>query len=164
MLSISNISNTFLYNNFNVHLGELMNYVIVYWSRYGHNKKIVNYLAEKLKEKNGEAQILTTDEANPTSLPEADVYIFSAAAEAFNLQKNMRTFMKNIEGMDQRKYGIINTHGMDKDRLYKMEKLLSKKNMVKVAGVDFKVVKDIKSGNALMEGWEVKVDEFAGKL
>jgi len=141
-----------------------MNYVIVYWSRFGHNKKIVNYLAEKLKEKKAETKILTTDEADPTSLPDADVYIFSAAAEAFNLQRNMKTFMKNIEGLSGKKYGIINTHGMDKNRLPKMEKLLSKKNMIKAAEVDFKVGKDIKSGNALMEGWEAKLDEFAGKL
>jgi flavodoxin len=141
-----------------------MKYVIVYWSRYGHNKKIVNYLAKKLKEKKAETQILTTDEADPTTLPEADLYILSAAAEAFNLQINMRTFMKNLEGMNGKKYGIINTHGMNKDRLYKMEKLLSKKNMVKVASVDFKVGKDIKSGNALLEGWEAKLDEFAEKL
>ena len=141
-----------------------MKYTIVYWSRYGHNKKIVNYLAEKLKEKKAETHILTTDEADPTALPEADLYIFSAAAEAFNLQRNMRTFMKNLEGMNGRKYGIINTHGMDKDRLYKMEKLLSKKNMIKVADVDFKVGKDIKSGDALMEGWKTKIDDFAKKL
>lgn len=141
-----------------------MKYTIVYWSRYGHNKKIVNYLAEKLKKNKAETQILTTDEADPTALPEADLYIFSAAAEAFNLQKNMRTFMKNLEGMNGKKYGIINTHGMDKNRLYKMDKLLSKKNMIKVADVDFKVGKDIKSGNALMEGWEAKIDEFAKKL
>ena len=141
-----------------------MKYVIFYWSRYGHNKKIVNYLAEKLKEKKAETQILTTDNADPTALPETDLYIFSAAAEAFNLQRNMRTFMKNLEGMNGKKYGIINTHGMDKHRLDKMEKLLSKKKMVKVAGVDFKVGKDTKSGNALMEGWETKIDEFAKKL
>ena len=141
-----------------------MNYTIVYWSRYGHNKKIVKYLSDKLKEKKAETQILTTDEADPSALPEADLYVFSAAAEAFNLQKNMRTFMKNLEGMNDKKYGIINTHGMDKNRLSKMEKLLSKKNMMKVAEVDFKVGKDIKSGNALMEGWESKIDEFADKL
>ena len=141
-----------------------MKYVIVYWSRYGHNKKIVNRLAEKLKKQKVETQVLTTDEANPADLPEADLYVFSAAAEAFNLQKNMRTFMKNLQGINGKKYGIINTHGMDKNRLYKMEKLLSKKNMVKVADVDFKVGKDISSGNALMDGWETKLDEFAGKL
>jgi len=140
-----------------------VNYSIIYWSRYGHNKKIVDYLAEKLKEK-GEIHILTTDTANPSALPEADLYIFSAAAEKFNLQRNMRMFMKNLEGMNGRKYGIINTHAMDKNRLYKMEKLLSKKNMIKVAGVDFKVGKDIQSGNALIEGWEAKIDEFAEKL
>jgi len=141
-----------------------MKYTIVYWSRYGHNKKIVNYLSEKLKKKKGETQIFTTDEADPRALPEADLYVFSAAAEAFNLQRNMRTFMKNLEGMNGKKYGIINTHGMDKNRLPKMEKLLSKKNMEKVAEVDFKVGKDIKSGNALMEGWESKIDKFSEKL
>jgi len=141
-----------------------MKYTIVYWSRYGHNKKIVNYLSDKLKEKKAETQILTTDEADPRALPEADLYVFSAAAEAFNLQRNMRTFMKNLEGMNGKKYGIINTHGMDKNRLPKMEKLLSKKNMEKVSEVDFKVGKDIKSGNALMEGWESKIDKFAEKL
>jgi len=141
-----------------------MNYTIIYWSRYGHNKKIANYLAEKLNEKKAETQILTTDEADPTALPEADLYIFSAAAEAFNLQRNMRIFMKNLEGMNGKKYGIINTHGMDKDRLYKMEKLLSKKNMVKIADAEFKVGKDTKSGNAHPKGWEAKIDEFIEKL
>ena len=141
-----------------------MKYTIVYWSRYGHNKKIVNYLSDKLKKKKAETQILTTDEADPSALPDADLYVFSAAAEAFNLQKNMRSFMKNLEGMNGKKYGIINTHGMDKNRLPKMEKLLSNKNMVKVAEVDFKVGKDIKSGNALMDGWESKIDKFAEKL
>ena len=141
-----------------------MKYTIVYWSRYGHNKKIANYLAEKLKEKKAETNIFTTDEADPAALPESDLYIFSAAAEAFNLQRNMKTFMKNLEGMNGKKYGIINTHAMDKDRLYKMEKLLSKKKMIKVASVDFKVGKDLKSGNAFIEGWKEKLDEFAEKL
>ena len=141
-----------------------MKYTILYWSRYGHNKKIVDYLSNKLKEKNAETQILNVDEADPTALPEADLYVFSAAAEAFNLQRNMKTFMKNLEGMNGRKYGIINTHGMDKSRLHKMEKLLSKKNMVKVADVDFKIGKDIKSGNAFIGDWEAKLDDFAKKL
>jgi flavodoxin len=141
-----------------------MKYTIIYWSRYGHNKKIAQYLDEILKKKNAETQILTTDEADPTALPEADLYIFSAATEAFNLQRNMRTLMKNLEGMNGKKYGIINTHGMEKDKLSKMEKLLSKKNMIKVASVDFRVGKDAKSGNAFMEDWEQKLDKFTEKL
>jgi len=142
-----------------------MKYTIVYWSRYGHNKKIVNYLAEKLKKKKAETQILTTDEANPATLPEADLYIFSAAVEVMNIQKNMRKFMKKLKGMNGKKYGIINTYGMKKDRLDKMEKLLSKKKMVKVAGVEFHVEGDgVQTGNGLMNGWEAKIDTFVEKL
>ena len=141
-----------------------MKYVIVYWSRYGNGKKVVDTLAGKLKNKAEDIQILKTDEADPTAMPEADLYVFSAPTEAFNLQKNMRSFMKKLEGMDGKKYGIINTHGMDKNWLPKMEKLLSKKKMVKVAGVDFKVGKEANTGNGLMPGWETKLDDFSKKL
>ena len=141
-----------------------MKYVIIYWSRYGNGKRVVDYLAGKLKEKGAETQILKTDEADPASIPQADKYIFSAPTEAFNVQKNMRTFMKNMDGMEEKKYGIINTHGMKKDRLPKMEKLLSKKNMIKLAGVEFQVGKNANTGNGLMDGWEAKVDDFVGKL
>ncbi|KYK20907.1 hypothetical protein AYK24_03480 [Thermoplasmatales archaeon SG8-52-4] len=141
-----------------------MKYAIIYWSRYGNGKRIVDYLAEKLKEKGAETQILKTDEADPTVMPEADKYIFSAPAEAFNVQKKMRTFMKKMDGMDSKKYGIINTHGMKKDRLPKMERLLSKKNMIKIAGVEFQVGKNANTGNGLMEGWEAKIDDFIGKM
>lgn len=144
--------------------GELMNYVIVYWSRFGNGKKIVDYLADKLNEKKGKTQIFKTDEADPTSLPKADLYIFSAPAEAFNLQRNMRNFMKKLNGMEEKRYAIINTHGMKKNRLYKMEKLLSKKNMVKVAEVDFQIGKETIEGLKLKKGWDAKVDEFASKL
>jgi flavodoxin len=140
-----------------------MKYVIVYWSRYGNNKKLVDALADKL-EKKGEIQIFKTNETNPGQMPSADTYIFSSPTEAFNIQKNMRSFMKNLHGMDGKKYGIINTHGMNRNWLGKMEKLLKKKNMEMVASVDFKVGKEANTGNGLMDGWEVKVDEFAKKL
>ena len=141
-----------------------MKYVIVYWSRYGNGKKVVDHLAGKLKNKTGEVQIFKTDEANPKAMPDADVYVFSAPTEAFSIQRDMKIFMKNLQGMEEKKYGIINTHAMKKNWLPKMEKLLSKKKMIKVAGVDFQVGKDAQTGNALMEGWESKLEEFATKL
>jgi len=141
-----------------------MKYVIVYWSRYGNGKKLVDRLAMTLKAKGAETQVLTINEADPAAMPAADVYVFSAATEAFNLQKNMRAFMKRLKRMDGKKYGIINTHAMKKNRLSKMEKLLSKKKMEKVAAVDFQVGKDAPTGNGLMAGWEAKLEEFAGKL
>ena len=144
--------------------GEPMKYTIIYWSRFGNGKKIVDSLSIKLKEKSIETKILKTDEADPATMPEAYLYIFSAPTEAFNVQKNMRNFMKKLEGMEDKKYAIINTHGMKKSKLDKMEKLLSNKQMTKVAGVDFQVGKDAKSGNALPDDWEEKLNEFIGKL
>ena len=141
-----------------------MKYVIVYWSRYGNGKKIVDCLEGKLKAKKADVTVLKTDDADPSSMPDADIYVFSAPTEAFNLQRNMRSFMKNLTDMDGKKYGIINTHGMNRNWLGKMEKLLNKKNMEMVSSVDFKVGKEANTGNGLMDGWETKVDEFASKL
>jgi len=137
---------------------------MVYWSRYGNGKKVVDYLSGKLEGKKGKIQIFKTDEADPTNLPEADVYVFSAPTEAFSVQKDMKKFMKNLEGLDRKKYGIINTHGMKKSALPKMEKILSKKNMVMVAGVDFQVGDGVKTGDGLKDGWQAEIDDFAKKL
>lgn len=141
-----------------------MKYAIVYWSRYGNNKKIAQTLSEKFSVKGAETQMFTTDEANPTAMPEADVYIFSAPTEAFRIQKNMRTFMKKITGLEGKKYAIINTHGMKKNWLDSMQKTLSKKKMVKAAGVDFKVVKVGEKEFGLEKDWETKLAEFVEKL
>ena len=106
-----------------------MNYVIVYWSRYGNGKRVVDTLEGNLKTKKAEVQVFNTNDANPSSMPDADLYVFSAPTEAFNIQKNMRSFMKKLKNMEGKKYGIINTHGMERNWLGKMEKLLSKKKM-----------------------------------
>ena len=141
-----------------------MKYVIVYWSRFGNGKKIIDNLVTKLNKKRANSQCFKTDELDPTKMPAADLYIFSAPTEAFNVQKNMRNFMKKLEDMDGKKYGIINTHGQKKNRLYKMESLLSKKQMVMVAGLEFRVGDDFKTGNGLPSGWEAKLDQFVGKI
>ena len=93
---------------------EIMDYVMVYWSRYGHNKQIVDYLKEILEKKGHSATILKTSDTDPLSLPDADVYVFSAAVEAFRIQKQMRNFLKKIDKMDGKKCAIINTHAMKK--------------------------------------------------
>lgn len=144
-----------------------VSYVIVYWSRYGNGKRIVETLQTKLKkDKKTDIQVFTTDEADPTNMPKADLYVFSAPAEAFNVQKNMRKFMKKLESMDDKKYAIINTHSMkNKNWLHKMEKLLSKKNMVKVADVDFVIGKEgQQEGKGHIDGWENKLDDFVKKI
>lgn len=136
----------------------------MYWSRYGNGKKLVETLAEQLKEKGNTVKTYKVDEVDPASMPPADVYIFSAPTEAFRIQADMRTFMNNLQGVDGNKYGVINTHAMKRNWLKSMEKTLSKKNMVKLAGVDFKVGKGADKEPVLVEGWEEKLQLFAEKL
>lgn len=141
-----------------------MKYVIVYWSRYGHNKKIVDTISKKLNEK-GEAKVFSTKELEPTNLPEADTYIFSGSAEAFRLEKNMRKFLKKLEGLEKKNYAIINTHGMKRNWLNSMDKILSKKNMKKVAEIDFQIGSEgQKTGDGFIGDWEDKLNNFIGKI
>ncbi len=142
-----------------------MNYVMIYWSRFGHNKKIVEYLKEKLEAKGHSAQVFKTDETDPDSLPDADVYVFSGAAEAFRVQKNLRKFMKRLKDMQEKKFAIINTHAMKRRNWLKsMDKPLSKKGMVKVAEIDFCIGDGQEKGEGLQQDWQSKLDEFSNKL
>ncbi len=142
-----------------------MNYIMVYWSRYGHNKQIVNYLKDTLESKGHSSQVLNADEADPKSLPDADVYIFSAAAEAFRIQKNMRNFMKNIDGLQGKKCAIINTHAMKKRNWLKsMDKMVSKKNMDKIAEIDFKIGEGQDKGEGLSDDWQSHLISFIESL
>ncbi len=141
-----------------------MNYIIVYWSRYGNGKRIVDRLSETLRATGAEVQTVTTDEADPAALPDADAYVFSAPTEAFRVQRNMRKFMRKLPGMEGKRYGIINTHAMKRNWLKSMERRLRKRKMVKAASLDLQVGKDADSGNALPNGWEQQVDAFAREL
>ncbi len=142
-----------------------MDGVIVYWSRYGNGKRVIGHLENRMKEMGINTQVMKTDSADPTKMPDADFYVFSSPTEAFRVQKNMRKFMKKLERMEGKNYGIINTHGMKRNWLKSMEKVLSKKKkMNKVASIDFKVGKKADTGNDLPKGWEMELDEFVEKL
>ena len=144
--------------------GVDMDYCIVYWSRYGHNKRIVEYIEQSLKKKKHSVQVFSTDDTDPSSIPDADMYVFSAPTEAFRVVRNMRSFMKKMNGFDGKKYGIINTHGMKKNWLGSMEKILSKKNMVKVVEAEFVIGKGQKTGEGLSDGWKEVLDGFVKTL
>ena len=142
-----------------------MKYVIVYWSRYGNGKKIINYVGEKLKDKKANVDIFKISEVDPLSIPDADAYIFSAPTEAFSIQRDMKRFLKQLDNMGEKKYALINTHARkNKNSLGKMEKILSKKDMEKIAGIDFQVVEGFREGNGLHPNWKENIDEFVEKL
>jgi flavodoxin len=141
-----------------------MKYAIIYWSRFGNNMKIVEKLELLLKPK-GEVNIIKAGTPEAAKLPDADVYIFSAAAEKFSIQADMKKLMKSLRGMNGKKYAIINTHALKfKNWLGRMDKLLKNSGMTKVAEADFIMGDGTDKGNGLVDGWEKKLAGFAGKL
>ncbi len=141
-----------------------MRYVIVYWSRFGNNKAIVDRLETQLKPK-GDVHVLKAGTPEAGKLPDADMYIFSAAAEKFSIQSDMKALMKALHDMGGKRYAIINTHALKfKDWLGRMDKLLKKSGMAKAAEVAFLMGPDTDKGKGLGEGWEKQLDEFAAKL
>lgn len=139
-----------------------MKYVIVYWSRFGNNRKIAVHLETLLKPK---GEVITLVAADSVKLPQADVYVFSAAAERFSIQEDMKKLMSGLRGMDGKKYVLINTHALGfKNWLGRMNKLLSKSGLTKLAETDFRVGEGTKEGNGLPQGWEKKLEEFANRI
>ncbi|MFW5903972.1 MAG: flavodoxin family protein [Candidatus Saliniplasma sp.] len=142
-----------------------MNCMIIYWSRYGHGKKIVDRLADRLEKNQIQTNTYKPDDVDPNNIPEADIYVFSTPAEMFRIKKEMRNFMKNLEDVEGKNYGIINTHGMKRNWLKNMDKILSKKKMKKIAEEDFQIAKEeTEKGEGLPEDWEAELDIFAEKL
>ncbi len=143
----------------------MMRCVIIYWSRYGHGKKLVEHLSKILKEDDVKTKIFKPSELEPDNIPKADLYVFSTPTEAFRIKSDMRKFMKKIEGLEGKPYGIINTHSMKRDWLNSMEKILKKKKMKKIAEVDFKIGKvGAEDGDALPFNWKGDLDRFSKEL
>lgn len=140
-----------------------MRYVIAYWSRFGNNERIAKHLAGLLGRK-GEAVLVKAGTPGADKLPKADVYVFCAAAERFSISSPMKSLMKGLSSMDG-KYAIINTHGLKfKSWLGRMDKLLKRSGLRKVAELDFVMGEGTDKGKGLPEGWEPRLAELAGKL
>jgi len=142
-----------------------MKVVIVYSSRYGNGKKCVDCVDGALKAKGHDVLVLNAPQSDPAHIPPADMYIFSGAAEAFGLAKGIKDYMKNIPEMNGKRYALINTHGMKKPRaLPKMEKILSKKGMVKASEIHFQVGKNAETGNGLPAGFDAQLIQWVAGL
>ena len=142
-----------------------MKYAIIYSSRFGNNKKLVELLSEHLKSSGHEVTVYNANDSDPKSPPEAERYVFSGAAEAFSIAKPMKNYMKGLPAMDGKGYALINTHARkNKTVLGKMEKILGKKGMKKLAETDFRIGDTNESKLGLPDGYEEKLRAFAEQI
>jgi flavorubredoxin len=144
-----------------------MNISIIYESKYGNGKEAMTYLDNMLKNKGFSVQLMSIHDVNPRSLPESDLYIFSAPNAFGKIVRSMRKFLDKMEIKNSNaQYTLVNTclnpsSGQDKG-LEQMEELLSKKNISKLSdGLKLKVM-SIKG--PLESGYEKKLDELVLKI
>ena len=141
-----------------------MNISIIYESKHGNGKQAMTYLENILRKKGYSVQIMSVHEIKPHSLPESNLYIFSAPNAFGKIVRSMRKFLEKIEIKNlSAHYILVNTclnpsSSQDKG-LEQMEEILSKKNISKFSeGLKLKVMA---MKGPLETGYEKKLDEFA---
>jgi flavorubredoxin len=144
-----------------------MNISIIYESKHGNGKQAMTYLENILRKKGYSVQIMSVHEIKPHSLPESDLYIFSAPNAFGKIVRSMRKFLDKIEIKNSSaQYILVNTclnpsSSQDKG-LEQMEEILSNKNISKLFdGLKLKVM-SIKG--PLESGYEKKLDDLALKI
>jgi len=144
-----------------------MNISIIYESKYGNGKQAMTYLESILRKKGYSVQLTSIHEMKPQSLPESDLYIFSAPNAFGKIVRSMRKFLEKIEITNPNaRYTLVNTclnPSSDIDKgLEQMEEILRSKNISRLSeGLKLKVM-GIKG--PLEAGYETKLDEFAQNI
>ncbi|HVQ01218.1 MAG TPA: flavodoxin domain-containing protein [Candidatus Thermoplasmatota archaeon] len=138
-----------------------MNICIIYESRYGNGKQAMTYLEENLRKKGYSIQLMSIHEASPLSLPDSDLYVFSAPNRFGKIIRSMKKFLEKAEIKNSTaQYILVNTclnpaSSQDKG-LEQMEEILRHKNISKLSeGIKLKVT--VIRG-PLEAGYEKKLD------
>jgi flavodoxin len=136
---------------------------IIYESKFGNGKKMLDELSQILKDKKQEVELFNFTETDPGDLPQADLYLFHTPTRQFMLPLGVRSFVKRFTPpAEKAKYALSTTY-MDPRTiaLKKIDAYLQKKNMVKVTE-DLKIkVLELKGP---LEEYGEKIEDFAERL
>lgn len=69
-----------------------MKICIIYESKYGNGKKCMEYLQDILTGDSHDVDLFSVREKDPVSMPEAELYIFSAPTHVGNTAGRMKKF------------------------------------------------------------------------
>ena len=138
-----------------------MKICIAYESKYGNGKGCMEYLQGVMSKKGHDVEMISVREKDPTSLPSADLYIFSSPTQIGGPAGKMKKFLKKLEiFQEDSKYALVATHLNPKaNTLKKMEKLLQPKEISKIS--DGLMIKVTGMKGPLESGYKEKLDTFA---
>ncbi len=141
-----------------------MDICIIYHSKYGNGKILVEHLGTLLKDKGHGTKILPILEHQSQPLPWADLYVFSSPTHIGGPPGKMKRFLKKLTvEHNEGKFVVITTtmDGKGKTR-QKMEEMLSGKGMVKHSEGLAIIVKGIKG--PLEEEYKEKLEKFVSEI
>jgi menaquinone-dependent protoporphyrinogen IX oxidase len=139
-----------------------MKIFIAYESKFGNGKGCMEYLQDVMSKKGHDVEMLSVREIEPTSLPSADLYIFSSPTQIGSLAGKMKKFLKKLEiSQEGAKYALVTTcmNPPNTKSLKTMEKLLQSRDLSKVS--DGLMIKVTGMKGPLESGYEEKLDTFA---
>jgi flavorubredoxin len=136
---------------------------ILYESKFGNGKKMLDELSQLLIDKKQEVELFKFTETDPGEIPQADLYLFHTPTRQFMLPLGVRSFVKRFTPpAEKAKYALSTTY-MDPRTiaLKKIDAYLQKKGMIK-ATEDLKIkVLEIKGP---LEEYGDKIEDFAERL
>lgn len=138
-----------------------MKICIAYESKFGNGKGCMEYLQGVMSKKDHDVEMFSVREREPTSLPPADLYIFSSPTQIGSPARKMKKFLKKLEiSQEGAKYALVSTHLNSKaNTREKMEKLLQPKDISKIT--DGLMIKVEGMKGPLESGYKEKLDTFA---
>lgn len=136
---------------------------IIYESRYGNGKKIVDELKAILEEKDQKVDLFSVTGIKPAELPLGDLYVFSTPTRKFMLPRNIGNFVKEFTPPSENtKYALMTTFLDPRTiALKKIEALMVKKGIKKAAD-NFKV--KIFGLKGPLEEYGAELSKFADEL
>lgn len=142
-----------------------MKIAVAYESKYGNGKRCMEYLRDELSRDGHEVALFSVREQGPSSLPEAEVYVFSAPTQIGNVAAKMKKFLKKVEFPTEGvKYALVTTC-MDPQKtksITTMEDLLLSKGVTKAA--DGLIIKVNGMKGPCEKGHEEQLRELAKQI
>ncbi len=141
-----------------------MKVCIAYESKYGNGKMCVDHLEKTIRAKGHNVEVFSVRETKPNSLPQADLYVFSAPTHMGGPPGKMKKFLKKMDiKQEGAKYSLITTC-MDTNTkaLEKMTDLLQPYRLTKATdGIKIKV-NGMKG--PLWDGYQKQIEVFANNI
>ena len=142
--------------------GMKMKINIIFDSRYGNGRKVIEYLAGNLIGNGHEVIMNLVKESEPKDIEPADIYIFASPTHARRATRRIRKFIKKMEFPARARYVCMTTYSSKTFAVPGMCEMLDNKGITQSSkGLEIKV---IESKGPLESGWEKKIDKLIEKL